>query len=71
MPGRAEPQLEHDERISFFDEIGIGDVALVGQTLPSVDRDSEMVAFDYDESEPGVLELCRMAIAAIEAELAR
>jgi phosphoenolpyruvate synthase/pyruvate phosphate dikinase len=50
MPGNAEPQLEHDER---------------------VDRDSEMVAVDYGESEPGVLELCRMAIAAIEAELAR
>jgi pyruvate,water dikinase len=28
-----------------------------------VDRDSEIVAFDFDERDPGVLEMLRMAVA--------
>lgn len=50
-----------DAFAEFFDGFSIGSNDLTQLAL-GVDRDSEMVAFDYDESEPGVLELFRMAI---------
>ena len=50
-----------DQFAEFFDGFSIGSNDLTQLAL-GVDRDSEMVAFDYDESEPGVLELFRMAI---------
>ncbi len=50
-----------DQFAEYFDGFSIGSNDLTQLAL-GVDRDSEMVAFDYDESEPGVLELFRMAI---------
>ena len=46
---------------SRFDGFSIGSNDLTQLAL-GVDRDSEMVAFDYDESEPGVMEMFRLAI---------
>ncbi|MDH3705188.1 MAG: phosphoenolpyruvate synthase [Acidimicrobiia bacterium] len=50
-----------DAFAEHFDGFSIGSNDLTQLAL-GVDRDSEMVAFDYDESEPGVLELFRLAI---------
>jgi pyruvate,water dikinase len=50
-----------DAFAEFFDGFSIGSNDLTQLAL-GVDRDSEMVAFDYDESEPGVMELFRLAI---------
>lgn len=50
-----------DQFAEFFDGFSIGSNDLTQLSL-GVDRDSELVAFDYDESEPGVLELFRLAI---------
>ena len=46
----------------WFDGFSIGSNDLTQLAL-GVDRDSELVAFDYDERDPGVLEMIRMAIA--------
>jgi pyruvate,water dikinase len=45
----------------YFDGFSIGSNDLTQLAL-GVDRDSELVAREFDESEPGVLELFRMAI---------
>jgi pyruvate, water dikinase len=45
----------------LFDGFSIGSNDLTQLTL-GVDRDSELVAFDFDERDPGVLELIRLAI---------
>ena len=50
-----------DAFAEHFDGFSIGSNDLTQLAL-GVDRDSEMVAFDYDEAEPGVMELFRMAI---------
>jgi len=50
-----------DAFAEYFDGFSIGSNDLTQLAL-GVDRDSEMVAFDYDESEPGVMDLFRMAI---------
>jgi pyruvate,water dikinase len=50
-----------DAFAEYFDGFSIGSNDLTQLAL-GVDRDSEMVAFDYDEGEPGVLELFRLAI---------
>jgi pyruvate,water dikinase len=50
-----------DAFAEYFDGFSIGSNDLTQLAL-GVDRDSEIVAFDYDEGEPGVLELFRMAI---------
>ncbi len=50
-----------DAFAEYFDGFSIGSNDLTQLAL-GVDRDSEMVAFDYDESEPGVMELFRLAI---------
>ena len=50
-----------DAFAEYFDGFSIGSNDLTQLAL-GVDRDSEIIAFDYDEGEPGVLELFRMAI---------
>ena len=50
-----------DAFAEYFDGFSIGSNDLTQLAL-GVDRDSELIAFDYDEGEPGVLELYRLAI---------
>ena len=50
-----------DAFAEYFDGFSIGSNDLTQLAL-GVDRDSEIVAFDYDEGEPGVLELFKLAI---------
>jgi pyruvate,water dikinase len=50
-----------DEFSKYFDGFSIGSNDLTQLTL-GVDRDSEIVAFDFDERDDGVKELIRMAI---------
>jgi len=45
----------------LFDGFSIGSNDLTQLTL-GVDRDSEIVAFDFDERDPGMMEMLRMAI---------
>ncbi|WP_226703102.1 phosphoenolpyruvate synthase [Microbulbifer elongatus] len=45
----------------LFDGISIGSNDLT-QLVLGVDRDSDIVAFDFDERDPGVLEMIRLAI---------
>lgn len=45
----------------LFDGFSIGSNDLTQLTL-GVDRDSEIVAFDFDESDPGMLEMLRLAV---------
>ena len=51
-----------DEFCRIFDGISIGSNDLTQLAL-GVDRDSELVAFDFDERDPGVLELLRLAVS--------
>ena len=46
----------------MFDGFSIGSNDLTQLTL-GVDRDSEIVAFDFDERDPGMLEMLRLAVA--------
>ena len=50
-----------DEFAKHFDGFSIGSNDLTQLTL-GVDRDSEIVAFDFDERDPGVLEMLRLAV---------
>ncbi|WP_373031888.1 phosphoenolpyruvate synthase [Sulfurovum sp.] len=50
-----------DEFCELFDGISIGSNDLTQLTL-GVDRDSEIVAFDYDERDPGVMKMLKMAV---------
>lgn len=50
-----------DEFASRFDGFSIGSNDLTQLTL-GVDRDSELVAFDYDERDPGVLRMIELAV---------
>ncbi len=50
-----------DAFAEHFDGFSIGSNDLTQLTL-GVDRDSEMVACDFDERDPGVLEMIRLAI---------
>lgn len=50
-----------DEFAEHFDGFSIGSNDLT-QLVLGVDRDSETVAFDFDERDPGVLEMIRLAI---------
>ena len=45
----------------LFDGFSIGSNDLTQLTL-GVDRDSDIVAFDFDERDPGMLEMLRMAV---------
>jgi pyruvate,water dikinase len=50
-----------DAFCELFDGISIGSNDLTQLTL-GVDRDSEIVAFDYDERDPGVMKMIEMAV---------
>jgi pyruvate,water dikinase len=50
-----------DEFSEIFDGFSIGSNDLTQLTL-GVDRDSEIVAFDYDERDPGVMKMLKMAV---------
>jgi pyruvate,water dikinase len=50
-----------DEFSQLFDGISIGSNDLTQLTL-GVDRDSEIVAFDFDERDPGVLKMLALAV---------
>ncbi len=54
--------IEADGFSRWFDGFSIGSNDLT-QLVLGVDRDSELVAFDYDERDPGVMNMIRMAIA--------
>jgi pyruvate,water dikinase len=50
-----------DDFASLFDGFSIGSNDLTQLTL-GVDRDSDIVAFDFDERDPGMLKMLKMAI---------
>src|SRR5579864_2325175 len=50
-----------DSFAPLFDGFSIGSNDLTQLTL-GVDRDSETVAFDFDERDPGMLEMLRLAV---------
>jgi pyruvate,water dikinase len=50
-----------DQFARLFDGFSIGSNDLTQLTL-GVDRDSDIVAFDFDERDPGMLEMLRMAV---------
>jgi len=51
-----------DQFAQLFDGFSIGSNDLTQLTL-GVDRDSEIVAFDFDERDPGMLQMLSMAVA--------
>jgi pyruvate,water dikinase len=53
--------IQVDAFAKLFDGFSIGSNDLTQLTL-GVDRDSEIVAFDFDERDPGVLEMIRLAV---------
>jgi pyruvate,water dikinase len=53
--------LQIDAFAQLFDGFSIGSNDLT-QLVLGVDRDSEIVAFDFDERDPGVMEMIRQAI---------
>ncbi|MDP1631700.1 MAG: phosphoenolpyruvate synthase [Caulobacter sp.] len=53
--------IQIDAFAALFDGFSIGSNDLT-QLVLGVDRDSEVVAFDFDERDPGVLEMLRQAI---------
>ena len=53
--------IQIDAFSEIFDGFSIGSNDLTQLTL-GVDRDSEIVAFDYDERDPGVLKMIEMAV---------
>ncbi|NPA29647.1 MAG: phosphoenolpyruvate synthase [Epsilonproteobacteria bacterium] len=53
--------IQIDAFSHYFDGFSIGSNDLTQLTL-GVDRDSEVVAFDYDERDPGVLKMIEMAV---------
>ena len=53
--------IEIDAFSRLFDGFSIGSNDLTQLTL-GVDRDSEIVAFDYDERDPGVMKMIEMAV---------
>jgi pyruvate,water dikinase len=53
--------IQVDAFAKLFDGFSIGSNDLTQLTL-GVDRDSEIVAFDFDERDPGMLEMLRLAV---------
>ena len=53
--------IEIDAFAALFDGFSIGSNDLTQLTL-GVDRDLEIVAFDFDERDPGMLEMLRLAV---------
>jgi pyruvate,water dikinase len=54
--------IQIDAFSELFDGFSIGSNDLTQLTL-GVDRDSDIVAFDFDERDPGMLEMFRQAVA--------
>jgi pyruvate,water dikinase len=54
--------IQIDSFAELFDGFSIGSNDLTQLTL-GVDRDSQIVAFDFDERDPGMLEMFRLAVA--------
>jgi pyruvate, water dikinase len=54
--------IDIDNFAVLFDGFSIGSNDLTQPTL-GVDRDSEIVAFDFDERDPGMLKMLRLAVA--------
>jgi pyruvate,water dikinase len=54
--------IQVDAFARVFDGFSIGSNDLTQLTL-GVDRDSEIVAFDFDERDPGMLEMLRLAVS--------
>jgi pyruvate,water dikinase len=54
--------IQIDAFAQLFDGFSIGSNDLTQLTL-GVDRDSDIVAFDFDERDPGVKEMIRLAVA--------
>ena len=54
--------IQIDAFAKLFDGFSIGSNDLTQLTL-GVDRDSQIVAFDFDERDPGMLEMLKLAIA--------
>jgi pyruvate,water dikinase len=54
--------IQIDAFARLFDGFSIGSNDLTQLTL-GVDRDSDIVAFDFDERDPGMLEMLRLAVA--------
>ena len=53
--------IQIDAFAELFDGFSIGSNDLTQLTL-GVDRDSQIVAFDFDERDPGMLEMLRLAV---------
>jgi len=53
--------IQIDAFAELFDGFSIGSNDLTQLTL-GIDRDSEIVAFDFDECDPGMLEMLRLAV---------
>ena len=53
--------IQIDAFSEVFDGFSIGSNDLTQLTL-GVDRDSDIVAFDFDERDPGMLEMLRLAV---------
>ncbi|HXW21831.1 MAG TPA: putative PEP-binding protein [Rhodomicrobium sp.] len=57
--------IQIDAFAKLFDGFSIGSNDLTQLSL-GVDRDSEIVSFDFDERDPGMLEMLRLAVAGAE-----
>ena len=57
--------VQIDAFAKLFDGISIGSNDLT-QLVLGVDRDSDIVAFDFDERDPGVLEMIRQAVVGAQ-----
>jgi pyruvate,water dikinase len=57
--------IQIDAFARLFDGFSIGSNDLTQLTL-GVDRDSEIVAFDFDERDPGMLEMLRLAVTGAQ-----
>jgi len=60
--------IQIDAFSQVFDGFSIGSNDLTQLTL-GVDRDSEIVAFDYDERDPGVLKIIEMAVQGAQRNI--
>ena len=57
--------IQIDAFAKLFDGFSIGSNDLT-QLVLGVDRDSELVAFDFDERDPGVMEMLRQAVTGAQ-----
>ncbi len=57
--------IQVDAFAKVFDGFSIGSNDLTQLTL-GVDRDSDIVAFDFDERDPGMLEMLRLAVTGAQ-----